>query len=268
MTSHDTAQPSRGDFYRELASRAKRLPGSDSTRALQYFRERIIPDPDALRRTILGANAFRTRALSPRQKNWQRIFDIGPDLLSPIGTLRHELTHSRLIAFHLDPACSRALAPRCTSTLLKRLGHSDDGPFSVTTEHYIRNGRIDIRLESAHTLIFIELKVDSSEGQDQLKRYRTALDCECGDRTSILVYLTATAGEVPSEKPNFHLSFRDLLLSWLPAAEGGLDVHRYLARYLKSLALLEGCAADGRFEDWSFSTQRALLDLLEEMQHE
>jgi PD-(D/E)XK nuclease superfamily len=265
MNDQPTTSPRR-DFYRGLAKLAKGLPRNDPAQALRYFRERIIPDPATLRRKMLGANAIRAREHDECQKAWRRILDVSPDLLSPLGDLRYEPAHARLIAFHLDAVRSRTLASGCTRALLALLQHNDDGPFSVSTEHYVANGRVDIRLESEQTIIFIELKVDSSEGHDQLRRYRKALERESAGRAAILVYMTAVPAESSSEQPDRHILLRELLRAWLPIAEGGLDEHGFLARYLKSLALLVGCSAPGRFEDWNFSTQRALLDLLEEGQ--
>jgi len=233
---------------------------------LQYFRENILPDPDMIRRKILGANVLRLRKLRPDQRAMRQVLDVTPDLLGPLRELRYEPTHSRLIAFFLDANLCPALGQRCLDAFLRRINVDDERRAAVTTEHFIDGGRVDIRVELPATLVFVELKVDSHEGDGQLAKYRAALGKEKGAKTGVLAYMTLPdAPEPASDRPDRHVTLDDLLATWLPVAACTGDCQGYLARYLKSLALVTGRAETGCFDEWSFAAQRAALDLLEEI---
>ena len=134
----------------------------------------------------------------------------------------------------------------------------------MTPEHVIPGGRVDVRVELPGVLVFIEAKVDSDEGVGQLATYYGALETERGTRDGFLVYLTRPAHDPPDKSiPCKHMTFEDLLRLWLPVAGASDETHGYLARFLKSTALLLGRAGVGTFDDWTFGLQRAALNLVE-----
>jgi hypothetical protein len=229
--------------------------------------------PDDLRRKLLGANAQRRRRLEATQRGALDALDTTPDLLSPLGELRYEPSHSRLIARFMEGAQGSALAPKLLAAFLHLLGIGpEEIPDEATSamveaERMLPAGRVDISITLPHLLIFVEMKVDAEEGVNQLQRYREALQSAAGKRASTLVYLTLPgAADSASRVAHLHLTLEKLLGAWLPFACGGDGPEGYLARYLKSLAMLLGYCGVGQFDNWSISEQRRALDLVEPIQ--
>jgi PD-(D/E)XK nuclease superfamily protein len=59
----------------------------------------------------------------------------------------------------------------------------------ITTQTVIDEGRPDIEISTDDHVVYIEVKIDSALGEDQLKRYRNALDSLSNKKTS-LIYLS------------------------------------------------------------------------------
>ncbi len=258
------------EYLKELARRARGLPATvlpaeaPGNAGLAYFRRVIIENPDVLRRKVLGANALRLKNLGATRRACSRVLDTSPDLLSPLGELRYEPSHTKLIGYFLSSRHQKKLAHRCTDALLRLLNIKDE-VLEVTTEHMCASGRVDICISMKQTLVFIEVKVDAPEGQGQLEGYRTALLQQKSTRTGVLVYLSLATGATLSCEPDRRLSFEELLQAWLPVAVGDTSEQEYLGRYLKSIALLVGAAEPGDFYGWSFAAQRACVSLLEDV---
>ncbi|MDI1476415.1 PD-(D/E)XK nuclease family protein [Polyangium sp. y55x31] len=119
-------------------------------------------------------------------------------------------------------------------------GRADLQKAEVTPEYTLSNGRrVDVRVSMPSLLVFIEVKVDASEGKKQLEDYYAALEHERSGRDGILVYLTLPGHEAPtSPVPYEHITFDQILEAWIPLSDGSDYASQYLARFLKSLALL------------------------------
>jgi hypothetical protein len=268
------AQLDRTQYLKELAAKvlaAKLGPAAGADAAdLELFRKQIIARPDDLRRKLLGANVQRRRLLEATQRRALDLLDVTPDLLGPLGLLRYEGSHSRLVARFVDATTEPLLAAALLPAVLALVGadkHASPGDFRnavVEHERWFVSGRVDISIALPKCLVLIEMKIDAEEGPDQLLRYRKELDAAKGTRAPVLVYLTLPgATKSSSGVDHVHITLDKLLLSWLPLAGTGGGSAEYLARYLKSIALLVGCAGVGRFDDWTITQQGAALKLVE-----
>jgi hypothetical protein len=275
------------DFYRELASRAKGLSAPQSPLdkpKLEYFRDRILTDPDRIRRMVLGANALRLRQFTQRQRDMLEVLECSPDLLGPIGLMRYEPSHTLVLGYLMTPERGFPLSTQLLRAFLE-LVNVDDGILDeldltkavAKPEYFLPNGRVDICITIPHKdggdyLVFTEVKVDAQEGDQQLERYDLDLQNCSSPRGSKLVYLTRSPQEATSFKgiDVEPVEFRELLQRWLPvvAMRGRDHTCAFGSAYLKTLALLTTCAADGRFDQWSFALQRSALDLIEESEEE
>lgn len=260
-------------YLQKVAALMKARVGNDpGVRGLQLFRDRIIARPNDLRRRLLGDNAMRVRELDAAARRCLDSLGVSPDLLGPLGELRYEPTHSRLVAHFLNPLVEPALAPPLLGALFSQVDVPVGDPSVLATakvrgERLLPAGRLDVSIELEDHLVFVEMKVDASEGDQQLARYAEALELLRGTRRGTLVYLTLDEEDGTDEKvPHVHLSFRQLLLAWLPFAGAGSGPEQYLARYLKSVALVVGAAGMGPFEAWSLGQQRRAIALVEELE--
>lgn len=221
---------------------------------------------------VLGAVHQERVALSGRARDYLRVLETTPDLLGPLGATRQEILHSQAIAWFLDVQRSGEVGRRCLaafSTLVEDLEQGSsrgdiperfevgDLP-SVATEVYVgSNERVDIVLQSARGIAFIEVKVDAEEGVRQLDRYGESLLAVTGaDKNRWLIFLTADpSAETATKYPHRHLSFGDLLRAWMPiAAEQTTPGHQFLRLYLKSVARhLLGIVDGDDFDRWSLA---------------
>lgn len=266
----------RTEFYRGVAALWTANPqpnGADDPVAIDAFRRLVINDPDALRRRILGFNALRWKRLPVESRRALEVLGGTPDLLGPLGCLRHEPSHTQVLAHILDPARSPDIAPSLLRALLLLASVPaedlpDDwsrGDVRVEAEAWLPHaGRVDLRVTLPAAVVLIEVKVDSEEGDGQLTKYSQALSATKGTRNGYLVYLTLPSGKRSSSGvAHQHIHFVDVMLRWLPHARHDGQEPGYLARYVKSVALLCGAAGRGSFEEWTFSTQSAALALVE-----
>lgn len=263
------------DYLRQLAQRAQNVqaPAPVGAEDLNLFRRLVMARPEDLRRRLLGANVQRLRGLDRDQRAALRALEVSPDLLSPLGELRYEPAHSRLLGYFMDRRRVPGLAEPLLGEMLAMIDApaeaADDDSVSaavVSTEVVIPGGRVDLQVESPSLLAFIEVKVDATEGPSQLRRYRTALDARAGGRATVLAFLTLPGAEGPPAGLSCsHVTFADLLSRWLPLARSHDDASAYLSRYLGSVARLLGYAGEGPFEHWTFADQRNALDFVSQV---
>jgi PD-(D/E)XK nuclease superfamily len=266
------AQQTRLQYLRSLARLAGDLKAVEGPTdpELDAFRRLVMERPDDLRRRLLGANVQRLRGLPRQQRLALRALEVWPDLLSPLEELRYEPSHSRLLGYFLDPR----RCPYLAGPLLRAFLELAECPGEtlepdnlrnalVTVEAVVPSGRIDIRIETPLLLVFVEVKIDAGEGIDQLPRYRVALDRQAQSRAAVLVFLTLPEADEPARSVVCkHLTFEEVLTSWLAFAGVDSELSGFLARYLKSVALVLSRAGHGTFEQWSFADQRRALDLV------
>lgn len=274
-TSKEPKTP-RVDFYRSVATKwtsASVALERDNDVALALFRRLVMANPDALRHRLLGFNAARRRRLTRRSRLAIDSLSVEPDLLGPINELRYEPAHTQILAHLMDPHRSPALAGSLLAAFLSLAGVPPESQpeassdVQVSAECWLPGaGRVDLRIEVPRALLFVEIKVDAEEGLDQLKRYYSALEATRGIRSGHLVFLTLPDGEpAKSTVPHEHVDFLTLLRVWLPHAAPTGQEAGYLARYLKSVAVVCGICGQGQFEDWGFSRQNQALSVVEGM---
>lgn len=265
---HGDGSSARVAFYRELLKAFENVPHTKKQAlrpGLTYFRERILPDPDALRRKIYGANILRVQRLDATRRRMLRALEVHPDLLSPLDDHRYEPSHSRLLGYFLSEDKSGGVGRRCLQAFLRVLNLDDSPRHSVQTEYSVQGSRVDVRIETTKHLIYLEMKIDAIEGDGQLAMYRKGLELEAGSKDPVMVFLTLPGAPIASSDTNvIHLQLDRLLRAWLALVDGGPATY-YLAQYLKSVALVLGCASLGSLEDWPFSVQRQALTLVEDL---
>ncbi len=145
------------------------------------------------------------------------------NVFEAIGFIGQELTHSRFLAFLLDPQRNHGLNDLFLRSFLQKCSESTDrdslprvndgslGQTTVHTEVYAGDGRIDILLfnDVAKWAIIVENKIWTTEHSDQLDRYFRFVkenypDCQVwgiyltpyGDRPSHEEYLPFDYGAV------------------------------------------------------------------------
>jgi hypothetical protein len=232
---------------------------------------------DDIRRRLFGLNAVEIRKFSDFEHRMLTALDSEVDLLSPIGDLRYEPTHTRAIAHLLRRAEVGPLA----SSLLRRLiievrgvSPSEDelNSAAIHHEYYLTPAdRVDIAIEMRSFLFFIELKIDAGEGKrrdgdgalvGQFARYKNELENRAGNRDCKLILLTLD--EVARQPGAFQFTFRDLLAIWLPFVDNNRAYSKLLVMYLRSIALLCQVCDQGGFRSWSFGRQRETIELITE----
>lgn len=131
------------------------------------------------------------------------------NLLQAAGLARHEIRHSNLLAFFLDPGQPHGLGDE----LLKQLLHPTGSPATTTGAPFSRlkrllsgYGDLQVRREMMNIdvvawsdqrrfALAIEVKVDAGEGEEQLKRYRERMEQAFPGYEIQLLFLTRE--EVP-----------------------------------------------------------------------
>jgi hypothetical protein len=99
------------------------------------------------------------------------------DLLGVLGRQRDELTHSRMIAWLLDPCAHHGLGTRVLAGILAMSFHSDPPASAALAlakprcEVTLIDGRLDIVVEAPGLYLVIENKVDAPEGDRQCEHY-------------------------------------------------------------------------------------------------
>lgn len=261
------------EYLREIARLAPRRPLAPEGRigeALDAFRRIVMARPNDIRNRLLGSNVQLLKELPGYQRRALRALEVWPDLLSPIGELRYEPSHSRLLAYFMGGGRVPELAGDLLREFLELAGCTADftDPVelvgaTVTPEAFVRTGRVDIRIETKRLVTFVEVKVDAGEGPDQLPRYRKALDAHGTGRERLLVYLTLPGAAPPPRNVEcVHVDFAQLLRAWLPHATTDCEQGGLLSRYLKSVALVLGVAGAESYERWTSTEQRSALEIV------
>lgn len=275
------------EYERQLITHGRAIlaanPHLDPTAGLQLFRDLFMVNPDHMRWRLLGEMSHRRSQLDRAHRSYLRVLELEPDLLGPMDHLRFETLHTRLFASLMN----RERFPLFADDLLLAFlglvaGMYEDLDETVTYATVKRarvvpertvppHGRVDLSIRLPRLLAFVEMKVDAQEGGQQLPRYRKALRSLTHDtrRDALLIYLTPENTKKPSVPPDAWLTYRDVLRAWLPtAAAGSTDEHRYLQRYLVSLArdlCQPAVAGHGDFEDWTIAERRNALEFLGEI---
>ena len=219
---------------------------------------------------VQGAIASRFAELDDDGHRTLRCLEEAPALLGPLALTHDELAHSRLLGWALR--LPGELGDAVRGAWIKKLGvRAPVREWRVVNESTLGQGcRVDLEIEiPGRWLCFVEMKVESNERDGQLPDYRSYLDaaCESAEIDGNLVFLTVAGDESVDEVEHDALSFRDLLIMWLPLVQivRGLDGNAaYLASWLVSIARdLCDVAGQGPSARWDFSTRMEALSLLE-----
>lgn len=252
--------------------------GQQRAAELEHFGRRVIARPKEFLEELDARLEERRQGLPRAQQRQLALLAGTPDLFSPLDHIRAETLHTRVIAWALSPRrLSDGLGVKPLRALLEVLAKRDpavlpewadaaEGTSASPERHLGAEGRVDVWIELQEAVLAIEVKVDHSEREDQTKDYRCAVEkaCERPKRAAHLVFLTLDGSSDPSDERAICVSFRDLLLAWLPVAvSGDSDEHRYLSLYLRTVARHLVLVSDaGPFASWAASRRAATLTML------
>lgn len=140
------------------------------------------------------------------------------------GLKNDEVRHSKVLKWFLDCRGDHGQGNAILLQLLRGLPllekYQPERYF--TTEECCPLGnqesRVDIEIDADEFLLFIEIKINATEGEDQLKRYIDIAQAKAKKRDWLVVYLTKN-GKLP-EKYEFYKEQKRLIgLSWKKLAE-------------------------------------------------
>ena len=234
-----------------------RPTGPESPAALAFERE-VMPAWPAITRRVDAAVTQRLREVPQSLHDAVGILAASPSLLAPMGRVRDEVTHTRLLAWLLG--LPGGVGQDARRAWLNRLGvEAPLDHWHVRAEAPVpalgKNGRIDVRIEvPGRWLFYVEGKIDAPESPGQLSRYHAHLTAS--PKTAgvgfTLVFLTVDGRASEENVPHFPLAFTDLARDWLPLlGSGGPDL-TYLAAWVATILCdLTGTLPEGSVEGWS-----------------
>ncbi len=232
--------------------------------------ERVVMDRwQAITWRVQGAVAAGFADLDANQHRLLRALEDTPSLLGPLGKARDEVTHSRLLGWALRR--SGDLGRTLRQAFLAHVGIDQpvDG-WVITTESTIGPGcRVDVDVVvPGRWRCLIEVKIDAPERKDQLDDYRAYLDAACADQDldGDLVFMTVDGRAGDTDARHHPLSFRDLLIGWLPVALRPEPDAGYLGLWLSTIGQsLYGISQPGPAMTWGFSERVKVLRFLEDL---
>ena len=137
------------------------------------------------------------------------------------GVYHYENAHSDIIAEFLDSEGSHGCGSDFFQAFCKITGLDffKYGNAEVIREHWTDEGRPDILISAGKNKIVIENKINASEQQDQLRRYRDWLDKNSIDKKeSPLLFLTLNGRPSSDEKVQGQytpISYKNHIIPWL-----------------------------------------------------
>lgn len=176
------------DRLRRFLDEFRKYPAEEKTPA-------ILPDYSALQ------NFFATFR-SHYKKSWENGDFI--DFWQLADLKRNEVRNSRILSWFLDPAEPHGYGAELFHAWMKALLNgnefenlrdkiADKEVYRVSTEvnpFSDQSNRFDIEIDSDAFYLCIEVKIDASEGSDQLARYAELTERKAGDRPWAVVFLT------------------------------------------------------------------------------
>ncbi|MBB6182384.1 PD-(D/E)XK nuclease family protein [Pseudorhizobium flavum] len=151
------------------------------------------------------------------------------------GLNRNEVRTSAVLAWVLDCNGSHGFGSAVLEALLKRMQDMTDsdelkrvmlgGHYRVSVEHSSfgeRDNRVDLAIEGANCVIFIEVKIDAPEGRDQLGRYTALVKRRAmalHKPLSLVLYLNNACPPNPPEGLIW-MTWRDVARAILAAVSG------------------------------------------------
>lgn len=131
------------------------------------------------------------------------------------GLKKDEVKNTQVLKWFLDCNAEHGLENFVLDILLKNASIKCKTPenyFSYTETYPINDGknRVDIEIESPELLLFIEVKIEASEGFEQLKRYQEIAEKKAKGKQWAIIYLTQN-GKLPL---NYSQSEYLIPISW------------------------------------------------------
>lgn len=169
------------------------------------------------------------RDLEAVEQRFKEDINKGFNIFAAAGLVRQEIRHSTILAYLLKPYESHGLGDNLAKKIINlatqksnheatpnslKVALADFDDLVVNTEVGYNKKRIDVLAYSARNqvVLAIENKVDSSEGDNQLKTYSEFInqDINFNNYKKLFVYLTLAGGE-PSESEWVALGYKDIL---------------------------------------------------------
>ena len=140
------------------------------------------------------------------------------------GLKTDEVRHSKVLKWFLDCRGDHGQGNAILLHLLKELPLMEKYQTKryFTTEECCPLGnqesRVDIEIDADEFLLFIEIKINATEGKDQLQRYIDIAQAKAKNRDWLIVYLTRD-GKLPEKYKLYKEQERLIGLSWKKLAE-------------------------------------------------
>lgn len=131
------------------------------------------------------------------------------------GLERNEVRNNQVLKWFFDCNADHGLNNRVLDIFLKSLNYENATPttyYSYAENYPVADGknRVDIQIEADDLLLFIEVKIDASEGFEQLKRYQEIALQKAKRKKWAVIYLTKEGN-----LPNNYIRSKTLIpVSW------------------------------------------------------
>jgi PD-(D/E)XK nuclease superfamily protein len=170
----------------------------------------------------------------------------GIDIWALAGLRRNEVRTAAVLAWVLDPRGSHGQGEAISLALWERMKATDLFGFEIRGVRRVvtelcplgdASDRVDVALEGADFVLFLEVKIDAAEGPDQLQRYREAARRKAdalGKPRAAVAYLSQWAPTVPPDV--LHLRWRDVGLAIEDVVRGMPDPECLAGAVLRQFA--------------------------------
>ncbi len=201
------------DFAKEVVELGRNIDtedqGASSAIGYGYF-EKILGKSRSYLENAINERIERLKIEDPENPAFLSFGLLGGQSLWNI----HETMHSKLLAWFLDPTQAHGFGDKLRNSFLSVIESHENSVNElevsrVNTEWKLPKGneRIDIVIECTNrndrslvTYIFVEMKVRSDEGRDQLEKYDHGIDLWLGnDESSVAIKIFLTPDRRESE---------------------------------------------------------------------
>ncbi|MDM1020914.1 PD-(D/E)XK nuclease family protein [Acinetobacter sp. VNK23] len=135
------------------------------------------------------------------------------------GLKNEEVRHSKVLKWFLDCRGDHGQGNAILLQLLKELPvlekYQPQRYFATEECCPLGNqeSRVDIEIDADEFLLFIEIKINATEGKDQLQRYIDIAQAKAKNRDWLIVYLTRD-GKLPERYQSYEKDNKVIALSW------------------------------------------------------
>lgn len=218
--SHQDWQKMRPKTTTNAAKTSPTIPAKTAEESRQLFRKAAKRLRDRTLRDFLANELPRFQRLNETlEKKW----GLPVPTLSVCGSGTEEIRFTKLLGWHLDcrnPHGLQGLLGRALGETVLGEEHPDLDRCETKEELWLgttptrtektKENYIDLRLEFGDTYVYIEQKIGSAEGHDQLKNYADCIEkLNDGKRDNHLLFLTPE-GREPTDERWKALSYREV----------------------------------------------------------